>query len=111
MPARSILSKHIPHLSAWSVSTAFLSYLDSRRSPDGVRPKTRCAPDPAITPEPHGGWSNSICCLLRCMNLLLALFEHHAMRDLSRECVAKRRPCTNPNSRAHALMAAMAAAK
>jgi hypothetical protein len=39
MPARSILSKHIPHLSAWSVSTAFLSYLGSRRRADGVRPK------------------------------------------------------------------------
>jgi hypothetical protein len=39
MPARSILSKHIPHLAAWSVLTAFLSYLGSRRRADGVRPK------------------------------------------------------------------------
>ena len=29
MPARSILSKHIPHLATWSVSTAFLTYLGS----------------------------------------------------------------------------------
>jgi hypothetical protein len=39
MPARSILSKHIPHLAAWSVSTVFLSYLGSPRRADGVRPK------------------------------------------------------------------------
>jgi hypothetical protein len=39
MPARSILSKHIPHQAGWSVSTAFLSYFGSRRRADGVRPK------------------------------------------------------------------------
>ena len=39
MPARSILSKHIPHVAAWSVSTAFLNYLGSRRRADGVGPK------------------------------------------------------------------------
>jgi hypothetical protein len=38
MPARSILSKQIPDLSDWSVSTAFLNYLGSGRRADGVRP-------------------------------------------------------------------------
>jgi len=42
MPARSILSKHFPQLAVWSVSTAFLSYLVSRRRADGVR-QTRAA--------------------------------------------------------------------
>jgi len=39
MSARSILSKHVPHLADCSVSTAFPSYLGSRRKPDGMRPQ------------------------------------------------------------------------
>lgn len=39
MPARSILSKHIPHAATWSISTAFLNYLGSRRRADGMGPK------------------------------------------------------------------------
>ena len=39
MPARSILSKHIPHLAAWSVSTAFLSYFSFPTKGRCMRPK------------------------------------------------------------------------
>jgi hypothetical protein len=35
MPARSILSKHIPHLAVWSVSIALLIYFSSRLRADG----------------------------------------------------------------------------
>ena len=38
MPARSILSKHIPHLPDWSVSTAFLNYSGSDEGPMACAP-------------------------------------------------------------------------
>jgi hypothetical protein len=48
MPARSVLSKHIPHLATWSVSTAFLSYLGS-----AWNWHTRVSPLPCATARPQ----------------------------------------------------------
>jgi hypothetical protein len=59
MPARSILSKHIPHLSDWSVSTSFRNSLGSRPRCDGMRPKRAAR---LILQSRALRWSNSFCC-------------------------------------------------
>jgi hypothetical protein len=92
MPARSILSKHITHLAAWSVSTALLSYFSSRRRADGVRAKHAAR---QILQSRLNSTEDRItfafCC--GCMSLLLALNGHPVMSGLSPLSGAKRTQC------------------